>query len=403
MLRLVKVESFMEIAFVSSVTLGEDEVLRASGIGVYVQALTRELAKRNIPVIQVTGSGKSGGGDSAPAAEKNTPEKNVKIYRISDKPVRSNSRFIFKLAFKMRSLKFGSDTIIHAQRPELLLPFIWFKHRNPRICTLHGSSYKSVALKHSGLYTAMYRRLESYCLKRAAGIIAVDNATRKEYIERYPNLINKITVIPIGIDLKKFKIMDKRSLRAHYDLPADAKVVLYAGRLEREKRLDALLRAYADLSKKYGRASSKLHLLIVGEGRLRAELEALASDLKLKNVHFTGAIPHDEIPEVMNCADVFVLCSAFEGSPTVVKEALACGVPVVATEVGSIPEVVEPGKSGELLPQKAPPEKISMKIYKILSAEKEQAFNAEACAEKVKKFGMKVITDKIVGIYHEVQ
>jgi glycosyltransferase involved in cell wall biosynthesis len=392
----------MEIVFVSSITLTGSEKARASGIGVYIDELTSELLKQNAHVVQVTGSGASADTISSKTGNNDLDKRDVRVITTSRKTSRSNLGFILKLTFKMPFIKLNKNSIIHAQRPELLLPFIWFKSKNPRVCTLHGSSYKGVALKHSSLYSSFYKKLERYCLMRAEKIIAVDKATLDEYKERYPQLTDKITVLSTGLNLELFKIKERPPLRAKYKIPKKAKVVLYVGRLEREKRLELLLKAYEDLSRSYKDSENPVVLLIVGDGRFRHDLELFAKKNKLKNVRFLGAVPHDSIPDIMNCADVFVLCSAFEGSPIVIKESLACGVPVVATKVGNIPELIEPGLTGELIVKDVKPAEISAKIKKVFKAVEENTITRTACSAKVSNFSWDVIADKMVGIYNEI-
>jgi glycosyltransferase involved in cell wall biosynthesis len=383
----------MEIVLVSSVSFTGSGEGRASGTAAYIKELSEELVKRNIPVSLVTGS---------VSGLANEEKENIRVYPASGSGVKSNFGFVFKLIFKMRRIKLDKNAIIHAQRPEFLLPFIWFKGKNPKICTLHGSPYKSVEMKHTSLYTGFYRRIEQYCLKRCTKIIAVDKATRNEYKERYPSITEKITVIPTGLNLKKFQIKTKKPLREKYEIPKNAKVILYVGRLEREKRIDLLIKAFQRLSENYINTKQPLLLLIVGDGRLRTELAEQAKELKLKNVRFIGALPHDSIPEIMNSADIFVLLSAFEGSPTVVKEALACGLPVVATNVGNIPELVEPGISGDLIELNAELAEISGKIQNVMKLMEDNTITKESCKAKAAPFSWNTISDELVGIYNDV-
>lgn len=393
----------MEVVFVSSVILSDKTEARASGIGIYVQELTKELTKRDIPVLQVTDTSPADHTKIKSDSGSGLKEQSVTVFPVAKKSSRSNLGFLLKLVLKMPSLKFEKDIIIHAQRPEMLLPFILLKSKNPRICTLHGSQYTSVAMKHSTLYSALYRKLERYCLKNSAKIIAVDKMTGNEYKERYPILTDKITVIPTGLDLKKFIISPGGPLRTKYKLPKKSRVILFVGRLEVEKQLDKLINAFGELSQKNKSAANPLILWLVGSGSLRSKLEKQAAAVEPNNIRFMGAVTHETVPEVMNCADIFVLCSAFEGSPTVVKESLACGVPVVASNVGNIPELVVPDRTGELISPDATPKELSSAIQKVLTAIENKSITPEGCRKMVKPFGVEVIADKIVGIYNEVR
>jgi glycosyltransferase involved in cell wall biosynthesis len=107
------------------------------------------------------------------------------------------------------------------------------------------------------------------------------------------------------------------------------------------------------LLKAFARAPAldpRAHLLLVGHGELRPELERQIDALRQRErIHLLGV--RSDIPEVLNAADVFVLSSDWEGNPLSVMEAMASGTPVISTAVGGVPELVEDGESGMLVPQ----------------------------------------------------
>jgi len=98
------------------------------------------------------------------------------------------------------------------------------------------------------------------------------------------------------------------------------------------------------------RAEPEAHLAIVGDGYLRPRFEALCAELGLnRHVRFWGARPHEAILEILESADVFVHCSDNEGLPVAISEALSAGLPVVASNVGGIPDLVREGENGFLV------------------------------------------------------
>jgi sugar transferase (PEP-CTERM/EpsH1 system associated) len=155
---------------------------------------------------------------------------------------------------------------------------------------------------------------------------------------------NKIVVIPNGIDTSRFQGCGQgAALRQALGIPGDVPVIGTVARLTEIKRQDVLIRGFAKLRAQIPEA----HLLIVGDGPLMDPLRRLTADLALDAcVHFTGHQAEPEpFYEVMN---VFALTSRSEGMPQTIMEAFAAEVPVVASRVGGIPEMIEDGQSGLL-------------------------------------------------------
>jgi glycosyltransferase involved in cell wall biosynthesis len=155
----------------------------------------------------------------------------------------------------------------------------------------------------------------------------------------------KIRVIPNGIDLTRFQSEgSKDRFRAECGLPAGVPIVGTIGRLVPVKRQDMLIRSFAGIKRQFPEA----HLVLVGDGPLVAELRALSARLGLSHcIRFTGYQSHPE--RYLRAMDVFALTSQSEGMPQVIMEAAAAGIPVIATRVGGVPEMIEHGESGLLV------------------------------------------------------
>ena len=209
----------------------------------------------------------------------------------------------------------------------------------PVVVTSHGTDLN--------LYPKirMMRTLLRYTLQKADRVIAVSQALKNVAVGLGIGE-EKISVIPNGIDTGKFFPMPEGQARGFLNLP-DKKVILSVGALIPTKGFDLLIRAVKILIEKHGRKD--LFLVIVGEGPARGDLEKLIASLDLaENVHLTGGIPHKNIHLWYNAADLFCLTSHREGWACVLIEALACGTPVVATNVGGAPELVRSEKYGLL-------------------------------------------------------
>lgn len=154
----------------------------------------------------------------------------------------------------------------------------------------------------------------------------------------------KVHVIHNGIDMARFRERhDPDSMRRSFGIPFGAPVVGTVGRLNEIKRQDLLIRAFAEVRRRVPDA----HLLLVGDGPLIDDLRALAASLELsESVHFAGYRPHSA--PYLQMMDIFALTSRSEGTPQAMLEALVTGLPVIASRVGGIPEVIEDGRTGLL-------------------------------------------------------
>jgi glycosyltransferase involved in cell wall biosynthesis len=154
---------------------------------------------------------------------------------------------------------------------------------------------------------------------------------------------DRVHVIPSAADFGSIDATLPAKL-TELDLPEDAFIVLHAGALNPQKNQDMLLRVWAALEHRY----SHVHLLIAGAGEREAELRSLASELSLTRVHWLGF--RSDITGVMKCASLFLNTSRFEGLCSSLIQVRRCDVPVVATAVGGVPEIIEHEVSGLLVP-----------------------------------------------------
>jgi glycosyltransferase involved in cell wall biosynthesis len=161
-----------------------------------------------------------------------------------------------------------------------------------------------------------------------------------------------IRVVPNGADTQVFYPRERRAARERLGLPPDEPTISYVGKLVPRKGVDTMVEAMGVLA---ARRDPVPLLVVAGIGELRGAMEARASELGVGDrIRFLGKVPHEEVPWVMATGDVFVLPSLSEGLPTVVCEAMACGLPVVATAVDGTPEAVRDGETGYLVPPREP-------------------------------------------------
>jgi len=219
----------------------------------------------------------------------------------------------------------------------------------------------------------------------ASMLVAVSNGLRKLALNTDPDA--NILVIPNGVDVEEFKpLFVEKNEEDH---------ILFVGRLDSNRKgVSFLLQAFQRLS------DEKLpcKLTIIGDGPYRSRLEQLAEDLNLNNIEFLGHIPNAQLPIHYNHADIFVLPSCAEGMSNVILEAMACGLPVVATNVGGNPELVQNGETGFLVP----PENVDAlydSLVKLLSDKNLRERMGRSGRKTVEEF---FTWDKIAEDYHKL-
>ena len=187
-------------------------------------------------------------------------------------------------------------------------------------------------------------------LKNATRVFSVSDSL-KQHVVSLGAEGDKIRVIGNGIDIVKFYPLAKTVARAELNIPEDAKVLVSVGGLVDRKGFHRVIEVLPALVVRY----PKLIYLIVGgdspEGNIRERLEHQVKMLKLENnVRFLGAYPSERLKVPLSSADLFVLATANEGWANVFLEAMACGLPVITTEVGGNKEVVNDPRLGTVVP-----------------------------------------------------
>ncbi len=206
---------------------------------------------------------------------------------------------------------------------------------------------------HSGLACRIKKELNKPVVIRFPGppgknrneqILACDAviANGHAFKDIKENITGKVVNIPTGIDSGKFKPVNT-DVRNNYGIEDDEKLVLFTGRFIHFKNLPFLVKGMAEVIKQ----NDKVKLMLVGEGPFFGQIKKMVSVLKIENkVVFTGKIPNDVLPRYYSAADLYLITSNYDNFPNAVIEAMACGLPVVATNVGGIPDLVENGVNG---------------------------------------------------------
>ena len=238
----------------------------------------------------------------------------------------------------------------------------------------------------------LIKKLIQYTLNECSLIISVCSFL-KEIMIKLGIPAKKIYVIPNGIDPKNFFFIEKSKAREKLKIDKNDKILLSVGALIECKGYHILLDALNILQLK-----NKLNFktCIIGEGEWREKLEKKIKKYNLNNkVFLIGLVPNKELVWWYNAADIFFLGSSREGWPNVINEALACGLPVIATKVNGIPEIITSEEYG-IIVNRTPTDF----VYAI-----QQAFNKKWNYEKIYKYGQsrtwKTVAKEVYHVFEE--
>jgi glycosyltransferase involved in cell wall biosynthesis len=194
---------------------------------------------------------------------------------------------------------------------------------------------------------------DSMTRKTIAGVdalLTVSEAMRLAAISKFGAQPDRVHTVVNGFNTSVFYPRDQALIRAKFGIPLDEKMIIYVGRFVEEKGLRELIQAFQQLAQKDG----KLSLALIGDGVMRSELVSLIDAAGLQGrVRMPGGQPPDQVAEWICASNVLTLPSWSEGYPNVVVEGLACGRPVVATDVGGTSEILNEANGILIEPRKS--------------------------------------------------
>jgi glycosyltransferase involved in cell wall biosynthesis len=273
---------------------------------------------------------------------------------VSDVP--SNVRLIELRTRRVMYSVFRLAAYLKHERPAALLATLntanavavmarWLSRQPTRIVIRQADHLTRGLESITGSTAIVERALVRWCYPHADAVVAVSQGVAEDLSKRPYMRGAIIRVVPNPIVTDELQRLIDAPLDDDWFLPGAPPVILGVGRLTRQKRFDVLIRAFAAV-----RERMDARLLILGEGEERELLEAQVGALGLGGTVRLPGFVGNPFP-AMSRAGVFVLSSAFEGSPGALIQALACGTPVVATDCDSGPrEILQGGRFGRLIP-----------------------------------------------------
>ena len=279
--------------------------------------------------------------------------------------------------------------IIHAGHI-WILPSIAGKYNIPLVITAHGTDL--IGYKQS----KRFRHFAENAVDKAKFIITISEENSKLVKEIFPKAQDKTILIPNGYNSNNFypKSVNKQEFLSSFNIKNYPKIVSFAGKFTSFKGIDLLLKA-ATIYENDDTAT-----ILAGNGELFNDMQKLAKDLKLKNIYFIGNQPHDILNNLYNIADVSLVPSRNEAFGLVVIEALACGTPVIGSNNGGIPDIIN--NQVGLLFEPENYQDLANKIKKVL--DKDIKFDSQNIAEYAKNnYSQDNFTKQLTNIYNNAK
>lgn len=338
-----------------------DNYHRISGAGIFVDRIVSELKKRGHSILIIA--------PSRTHKYETYIKKGIKIFGLPSLPsllhkyIRIAFPFFFKKSIRKLIKDFKPD-IIHLQSPFPIVRTVLSIAEQLHIPTIGTNHFLPENLVHY-LYIPKFtnkRFWKNYynCLQRL-DILTTPTMTAVNFLKSM-GIKKEIYPISNGVDLRMFNPKNNGAyLKKRFAIP-NRPVLLYLGRIDKEKKVDIILKALPLVIK-----NMNAHLVIAGKGTEMELLKNLAKSLNIKKfVTFTGYIPKKDLPNIYLIADCFVIASIAELQSIVTMEAMASGLPIIAAKAMAIPELVRHNKNGYLFnPNDI--ENLAKYIIKILS------------------------------------
>jgi glycosyltransferase involved in cell wall biosynthesis len=275
-----------------------------------------------------------------------------------------------------------------------------------KILFIHNDTMGCIYSPHSETkwrrFPRLYFQMERKLINQMNKVFVVREDVVEFYRRKYPFMADRFSFLPTWVDGETFhpyddktKVRLKSAFLEKMTLSANSNLILFVGRLEGQKDPLLLIDAFNYINKHH----PQTRLLIVGTGVLKREVEAKIEQCRLKEkAVLVGALPPDEVAELMRISDLALSTSAFEGMQMSVLEALACGLPVVSTDVGEVRRVVKNKFSG-LICMERNAAAIGDAVLKVL---KGKNFSVENCLLSIKDYTAKHVLNNVYNAYYDL-
>ena len=372
------------------------------GAGTYAYNLAKELVKLGYEVHVIT--------PRVAGCDKESVEEGLFVHRLSflNKPFLAALSFWFSLRKDFASLEqhAGGFDIVHSNG---LSAFSLGQKvvSSPRVVTIHHLERTTLKVLEASLLDRVRNLkgdigisplIEPLCIKRADRIIAVSQFTKQDIMDAFAIPDSRIEVIYHGVHPEDYVFPEEAKVKIRSTLGINSQpMILFVGGLAPRKGVDILLRALPQVLREM-----EVKLVLAGSGNQR-DYQQLAQALGISDkAIFLGRVPDNTLRLLYSSCDLFVLPSRLEGLGIVILEAMAAGKPIVATNVGGIPELIESGQNG-ILVEADEEGKLASTIVNVLSDNSLARVIGENNIQKVREhYSWEVAAQKAEHLYNDL-
>ncbi len=331
-------------------------------------------------------------------------QKEEKVFRFASLPAPTKKDFSLAIPLSLSissTIKKIKLDIIHVHSPFLMGNLgrrVARKHGLPLVFTFH-TMYDQYAHYVPFLHNTSKGIVKNlgvdFC--NSCDLVITPTLVVKQHLLK--NGVKKtITNIPTGLVVSEFENVDKKWLKNNYNLPADNLILLYVGRLGKEKNVDFLIKCFHNNLKYFKNQS----LVLVGDGPEKNSLQGLVNKLDISsNVFFTGLLDREKVIKAYAGSDIFIFASLTETQGIVLLEAKAAGVPTVAVSAFGVKEMISHGEDGFLSPH----DEINFTKYLLtLTKNNKLRYNmSRKTKENIKYFTSEYTTDRLINEYQKLR
>lgn len=368
------------------------------GMNVYIRELGREIGRRGHSVDVYTRAHNPADSQVVELGP------NCRLIHIKAGEVKEMDKFAMYPHLSNFAYNIEKYSSSHKLRYDLIHSHYWMSGyvgsliqrwwRIPHITTFHTLGMVKNTMDIDEHEPEFRINVEKELVQSCNHIVASTDKERNQLIHCYDGLPHAISIVPCGVNLNLFKPINKRIAKEHLGLNIEH-ILLFVGRVVPLKGVERLLRALTYLE------NEELKLLIVGgDNYSQSELDRLkrlVHCLRISDsVSFLGPVKQEVLPYFYSAADVFVLPSHYESFGMAALESLACGTPVVATDVGAMNDIIKQGKTGYVIKENTPrnlADKISLLLSKAVS-------DAGSIRESVRRFCWSSVAKPMIDEYY---